>query len=116
MTVVVADDSSVQINIILSMLRHFPQYTVIGSYDDGLEALESIRLLKPDLAIIDYVMPNRTGQEVVLAARAELLPTKFIIASSMGQKAAAYASGVPVLIKPYSPELLKIALYKAGAL
>jgi DNA-binding NarL/FixJ family response regulator len=115
-TVIVADDSPIQRDIARSVFSALPDFKVIGAYSDGKQALEAIKTYRPDLAFIDYAMPQMTGAEVVEAVKALKLPTKCIFATSMGQQGGAYAHDVPVVIKPYSPALVKIALYKAGLL
>jgi two-component system nitrate/nitrite response regulator NarL len=115
-TVILADDSTVQLNIARNVFKQCPQFTVAGAYVDGRAALDAIKALKPTLALLDYAMPHLTGAEIIEIVRYEKLPTKCIFATSMGQKAAAFAAGVPVVIKPYSAAILKVALHQHGLL
>lgn len=52
---------------------------VLAQCADGLAALESIRALKPDFAVLDLHMPKLTGIEVVRKVREASLPTRCIL-------------------------------------
>lgn len=55
---------------------------------DGEAALESARELKPDVAVLDVMMPRRTGVEVLAELRAdpELRDTKVVLLSARVQE------------------------------
>ncbi|WP_164133880.1 LytR/AlgR family response regulator transcription factor, partial [Stenotrophomonas maltophilia] len=44
---------------------------VAGTASDGVEAVEKIRALEPDLIILDIQMPGRSGMEIARALRPE---------------------------------------------
>ncbi len=50
-----------------------------GSAEDGKQALDKIRNIKPDIAILDIEMPHLTGIEVAKTLIAEGTSTQFII-------------------------------------
>ena len=54
---------------------------VIGSADNGRDAISRIKELKPDVAIIDIAMPSLNGIEVITQVREETIITKCIILS-----------------------------------
>ncbi|MBI5108093.1 MAG: response regulator [Rhodocyclales bacterium] len=60
--ILIADDEP---NIVISLefLLKREGYEVVVAYD-GLQALERVRAERPDLAILDVMMPNRNGFEV----------------------------------------------------
>jgi CheY-like chemotaxis protein len=76
---------------------------------DGNEALERCVELRPELVVLDVMMPGRTGLEVLRALRADsdLAPTKVVVLTARAQdadRAAAAAAGADVfLAKPFSP-------------
>lgn len=51
------------------MLENIPGYKIVGEGGDGLEALRDIGLTKPDILIIDLMMPNLNGLEVLKRIR-----------------------------------------------
>ena len=79
MTVLLADDSFLLRERLQDMLGRFGQVRIAGSLHNGTEALQALRTLKPDLAIVDLKMPGLTGLEVLTEIRKEDLSLKFII-------------------------------------
>ena len=61
------------------MLSPFSQVEIVAACKNGTDALEAIRSLKPDLAIVDLKMPGLTGIEVLTEIRKENQFTIFII-------------------------------------
>lgn len=55
---------------------------------DGAKVVEEARAAKPDIVLLDIVLPNIDGWEVLRALKAdgELKNTKIIILSNLGQK------------------------------
>jgi DNA-binding NarL/FixJ family response regulator len=63
--VFVADDSIVLRERLLEMLCEIPGVEILGCAEDGLHAINSIRLLKPDAVVLDIQMPRGTGLDVL---------------------------------------------------
>jgi two-component system response regulator DegU len=61
--VVLADDHTVVRNGIKLLLETEGEIKVIGEANDGLEALEAVKQLQPDVLVIDIRMPNMNGLE-----------------------------------------------------
>ena len=51
------------------MLTALPDMEVVGEAADGVEAIEQIAALRPDLIFLDIEMPGRTGLEVAASLR-----------------------------------------------
>lgn len=84
-TVVIADDESAIRNGLCEIVEGMGQnVSVSGSAADGRTALDLIRELRPDLAVMDISMPELDGLEVIRIASEEKLPTKFLILSGYG--------------------------------
>lgn len=117
---VVADDSKVMLDQIVPILTRLG-VKVIAAFDDGEKAwdfikAEAARNCAPDLAVLDYVMPNKTGAEVALLIRDAGLPTKVLMWTSMGQEGAAKEGVHETRVKPYSVALTKLSLQSMGLL
>jgi two-component system nitrate/nitrite response regulator NarL len=56
---------------------------IVGEAGDGDEALELIRELKPDIALVDLRMPKMDGFEVARTVREEKLSTRVVIYSGI---------------------------------
>lgn len=56
--------------------------------EDGRKALEEVRAKKPDLIMLDFVLPQITGREVLETIKKDpnLKDIKVIILSNLGQK------------------------------
>ncbi len=51
----------------------------VGSAENGKDALEKIRAIKPDVAILDIEMPQLTGMDVAKTLLGEGIATRFIL-------------------------------------
>ena len=52
---------------------------VIGEASDGLEALEKFRKHRPDITLMDLVMPKMKGVDAIIAIRAEFPDARIIV-------------------------------------
>jgi two-component system chemotaxis response regulator CheB len=59
--VLVVDDSAYVRKVVSQMLSHSPNLHVVGIARDGVEALEQVAELKPDVVTCDLIMPNLDG-------------------------------------------------------
>ncbi len=66
--VLVADDHPLYRDGITRAIKERPDLELVGAAGDGREALELIRELRPDVAVVDLEMPRLDG----LAVAAEL--------------------------------------------
>jgi DNA-binding NarL/FixJ family response regulator len=75
--VLLVDDQNLVKMGICSLLQLRGDIEVVGQLDDGCEVLESVKLLKPDLLLLDIRMPRMNGLEVLHALKdaGELVPT-----------------------------------------
>ncbi len=63
--VLIVDDSAFMRNALGKMLSSDPEIEVAGTARDGIEALEKIALLNPDLVTMDIEMPRMDGIEAL---------------------------------------------------
>jgi len=64
-TILMADDNKEFCEAIVSYLQKQSDFEVLGTAHDGMEALEKIKTLRPDVAIIDGIMPKLDGLGVL---------------------------------------------------
>lgn len=57
----IVDDSAFIRNALSSMLSSDPEIQIVGTARDGLEAIEKIGILKPDIVTMDVEMPRMDG-------------------------------------------------------
>jgi CheY-like chemotaxis protein len=92
-------------------------YQVVGVAEDGESALEKALALKPDLVLLDLVMPKRSGLEVAQALqehgfRGVLVGLSTLEPSTLRPKM--IAAGIHhFLAKPFNKQSLKETIEKA---
>jgi len=79
MRVLLADDSVLILEWLQDTLGVNKQVEIVGSFKNGIDTLNALRTLKPDLAIVDFKMPGLNGLEVLKEIRKENKILKFII-------------------------------------
>ena len=84
----------------------------VRTADSGIRALESMRERKPDLVLLDVMMPNMDGPTTLQQMRAtpelQSIPVIFMTAKAMPQEVARFRSlgAAAVIPKPFDPMLL----------
>lgn len=84
MRLVLADDHALFRAGVASLLRAWG-HEVVGEAGDGLEALEAVRRLHPDLVLMDITMPRCNGLEATRLIKAELPDTRIVIVTVSDQ-------------------------------
>ncbi|MFK7935892.1 MAG: response regulator [Saprospiraceae bacterium] len=74
-----ADDHPMLRKGVTDLIKESPDLEWVGSAANGQEAIEKIRALRPEIAILDIEMPHYSGIEVAKILLAEGTPTRFII-------------------------------------
>jgi DNA-binding NarL/FixJ family response regulator len=77
--ILVADDHPIFCEGLVRAIEREKTFAIIGQAGDGVEALNLIRELHPDIAILDISMPVMDGLEVARRVHQEALPTELII-------------------------------------
>lgn len=65
MKVLVVDDSAIVGERLASILSEFIEVELLDQVKNGIEAVERIRTLKPDVVILDIGLPGRNGMEIL---------------------------------------------------
>ncbi len=82
--ILVVDDSFVMRTLIKDIISSDPDLQVVGEAANGADALEKVRLLSPDVLLLDIEMPGMDGIECM--KRLKLIsPCKIVIVSSVAQ-------------------------------
>ncbi|MCG3141347.1 MAG: putative transcriptional regulatory protein pdtaR [Anaerolineae bacterium] len=110
--IVIADDESLHLLSLREQLESMG-HRVVGEADDGHGALQLLRDVHPDLAILDIKMPEPDGIQVAeTIMQAQPLPIILLSAYSEGSLAerAAHAHVAAYLMKPVLPQDLMPAI------
>lgn len=112
--VLIVDDEPLARQHIEDRLAHEANVEVVGTAADGVEAIEAIRALKPDVVFLDVQMPRATGLDVVDAIGPEEMPaTIFVTAYDRYALKAFDAAAVDYLLKPFDDERFAEAFRRA---
>jgi CheY-like chemotaxis protein len=106
--VVVADDE-VDIRLLLKLQLRQAGITVVGEAEDGVEAIELCRTLRPHAVILDLLMPRMSGFEAIPVLRDECPEVQIVAYSAVAGDFARNEMerwGVPLRLKNGDPEPL----------
>ena len=84
-TVLVVDDSAFMRQLIAEMVESNGAYRVVGTAADGVEALEKIRSLSPDIVTMDIEMPRLDGLQALEQIMKEM-PRPVVMLSAAGSE------------------------------
>jgi len=94
MNVLIVDDSTIVRRVLTNTMKKYFDLSVykelnIFEAEDGIIAIEQMKKEKVDIMLLDWNMPNMTGEEVVDVVRAnkEWNKTRIIMATTEGSKA-----------------------------
>jgi two-component system, chemotaxis family, chemotaxis protein CheY len=84
---------------------------------DGQEAMEKYKIFKPDLTIIDLVMPKMNGLDAIVEIQSSNPEAKFIIVTSISRReeivTAKSLNVLSYLVKPLKMEDLLVKVKKS---
>lgn len=106
--VVIADDE-VDIRLLLKLQLRHAGLTVVGEAVDGEEAVDLCRRLRPHVIVLDLLMPNMNGFEVIPVLQEECPEVRIIAYSAVAGDFARNEMqrlGVPLRLKNGDPEPL----------
>ncbi len=95
--VFVADDHPLYREGVARAIKARPEFELVGEAEDGRRALEAIKELLPDVAVLDVQMPGLQGSEVLHAIKRDGVPTRIVLLSAHVDSETVYravASGV----------------------
>ncbi|MFW6372199.1 MAG: response regulator [Thermodesulfobacteriota bacterium] len=118
--VLLADDQQVMRQGLLSIVTGHPRIQVVGEAENGREAVEMARRLRPDVVVMDLNMPEMDGLKATGRLKAEL-PEVRVIGLSMYEeeeiaiaKAMRLAGAEAYINKSASPDELLKAIDAVG--
>ena len=117
--IVIADDHSVVRQGLRMFLGLDPELEVVGEAADGAEALRLARQLRPDVVLMDLLMPVMDGIAATAAIRTELPETEVIALTSVLESTAVVgamkAGAIGYLLKDTQAPELRRAIKAAAA-
>ena len=114
---VVVDDEQLASEELSYLLKEFPEVEVLATGKNGLEAIQLIESLEPDVVFLDVQMPGLDGFGVIRNLREKSIPLPyFILATAFDQYAleAFRWEALDYLLKPIEKERLALAVERAA--
>jgi len=115
--IVVADDNPRMLQHLVSLLQ--TEFEVVATASDGASARECIQRFKPDVAVLDIVMPQINGIELTRELSTNSHPTPVVICSVENDQetisAAHTAGALAFVFKPRIARDLISAVKSAAA-
>ncbi len=113
-TVLIVDDHQVVRQGLRTFLELHAEIDVVGEADDGATAVEMVRTLKPDIVLMDLVMPHLDGVAATRQCRTVNPSTQVIVLTSFAEDdkvfPAIQAGASSYLLKDVSPDNLVEAI------
>ena len=112
----IVDDEPLARKRVAQFLAGDPEIQVVGECADGVEAVQAIESVRPDLVFLDVQMPEMDGFDVLEAIQGDRMPA-VVFATAFDEFAlrAFNANAVDYLLKPFNAERFRAALERARA-
>jgi two-component system, LytTR family, response regulator len=108
---IIVDDESPARRRLRELLEKQPDIAILAECSNGAEAVREIRVLQPDLLLLDIQMPGLDGFGVIAAIGAAQMPaTIFVTAYDQYALKAFEVSALDYLLKPFSDERFERSL------
>lgn len=95
-------------------------FNVVGEAEDGLQAVDKARQLKPDVITMDITMPNMDGISAVQEIKKNNPGQLVVMISALGQadkvRAAIISGAADFIVKPFDPDKVKSIVKQVLAL
>jgi two-component system chemotaxis response regulator CheY len=116
--IMIVDDASNITEMIQSMLEA-NGHEVAGVAHNGLEAIEKYKALRPDLVLMDILMPGMDGMQAIRKIMEFDRKAKIVVVTALGRdalkKESAKAGAVGFVTKPFEVRRLLGAIEAAAA-
>jgi DNA-binding NarL/FixJ family response regulator len=116
-TILLADDHPLIRRGLRTLLETESGFSVVGEAEDGLQAVQLAENLQPGILIVDLMMPNLNGLEVLKQVRHRSPKTRMIVLSMQSAEpyvVETFRSGaIGYVLKDSAPEELLTAIHQA---
>ena len=82
--ILIVDDHAIVRDGLAAILKFQKDMTVVGEADDGPSAIQKAQELRPDVILMDIMMPNLNGAEATATIKQILPRTQILILTSYG--------------------------------
>ena len=113
---IVVDDEKLASDELSYQLREFPDVEIVATASNGLEAVQLIMDLEPDLVFLDMQMPGLDGMGVIRKLHEKEIPLPYFVMATAYDQYAVEAfkwEALDYLLKPVEKERLSQAIDRA---
>ncbi len=86
----VVDDQTVVREGLVAILANYADVEVIGQAADGIQAMDIIRAEKPDVVLLDMMMPNQDGLTTIPKIKESAPNTKILVVTAFAENDLVY--------------------------
>jgi len=112
--ILITDDHAVVREGLRTLIGTEPGMEVIGEAEDGLEAVQKACALRPDVILLDMVMPRMDGLEAIIEIKRECPEARILVLTSFSDDEKVFpaikAGALGYLLKNATPERLLNAI------
>jgi DNA-binding NarL/FixJ family response regulator len=87
LSIILADDHPIVRRGMRALLESKPDFSIVGEASDGLETVRLVERLKPDVLVLDLMMPGLSGLEALRILRERAPETRVLVLSMSSNKA-----------------------------
>lgn len=113
--ILIADDHALVRKGLIVLITSEPGIEVVGEATDGVEVVLKARSLKPDVILLDMIMPRQNGLEAIHQIKGEDPQAKILVITSFAEDQMVFpaikAGALGYLLKDSSPQQLIQAIY-----
>jgi NarL family two-component system response regulator LiaR len=113
--ILIADDHAVVRKGLITLIASEPGIEVVGEAADGIEVVLKARSLKPDVILLDMIMPRQNGLEAIHQIKREDPQARILVITSFAEDQLVFpaikAGALGYLLKDSSPQQLLQAIY-----
>jgi NarL family two-component system response regulator LiaR len=106
--VLIADDHAIVREGLRALLETEPNMALVGEASDGLEAIQLARALKPDVILLDLVMPNKDGLAAIAEIKEDQPEARILVLTSFAEDDKVFpaikAGALGYLLKDTTPQ------------
>jgi two-component system LytT family response regulator len=111
MKTLIVDDEPLAREGLRNLLKRISDIDVVGECSDGVQAIESIRTLRPDLVLLDIQMPEVSGFDVIEQVGSKAMPAVIFVTAYDEHALRAFdVCALDYLLKPVDADRLVIAI------
>lgn len=114
----IADDHAIVREGLRALLATEPDLELVGEASDGIQAVSKVHALKPDVILLDMVMPRMDGLEVIVEIKKSWPEAKIIVLTSFSDDEKVFSAirsgALGYLLKESSPQDLLQAIHSVA--